>query len=378
MANILNGFLDNFFNGATNPKGNVGDFAHASRLYVDKAFNLAPKVKFLYFVNFSFTDEALATMPKLDQRHRAELNMLVKQVDLPQYRASIDTKNQYNRKKNVQTRIDYQPIQLRMHDDNIGITTMLMEAYYRYYFKDGNTSNIEANYNPRGSYQPVTNGLRYGLDSERRTPFFRNIKLYQFSRQQFTEYVLINPIVEQWGHDSMDQADGTGIAENAMTISYENVLYGRGVVGEDNPATFATSHYDKTPSPLGVSGGGVDNLFGTGGVLDGIGSVLGDLSSGNVGLGTLITAINTGRNARNLSTRSIINEGVSILESSAINALNRTASGVPGTSFPKRSGVGGNASTTKATTAAGAAASEDVRRAKIDAARAANNLPTGS
>ena len=50
----LNGFLDNFFNAALNPRGNVGDFQHAQRLYVDDAFRLAPKVKFLYFVNFTF------------------------------------------------------------------------------------------------------------------------------------------------------------------------------------------------------------------------------------------------------------------------------------------------------------------------------------
>ena len=51
MANKLNGFLDNFFNGVLNPKGSMGDFQHASRLYVDNAFRLAPKSKFLYFVN---------------------------------------------------------------------------------------------------------------------------------------------------------------------------------------------------------------------------------------------------------------------------------------------------------------------------------------
>ena len=144
----------------------------------------------------------------------------------------------------MQTRVDYQPIQLRMHDDNIGITTMLMEAYYKYYFRDSSISNIGDSYDPRGSYDPITNGLRYGLDTGRRAPFFRDIKLYQFSRQEYTEYTLINPIVEQWGHDTMDQTDGTGIAENAMTLSYENVLYSRGAVGEDSPATFATSHYE--------------------------------------------------------------------------------------------------------------------------------------
>ena len=35
MANKLNGFLDNLKSGALSPKGNLGDFAHAARLYVD-------------------------------------------------------------------------------------------------------------------------------------------------------------------------------------------------------------------------------------------------------------------------------------------------------------------------------------------------------
>jgi hypothetical protein len=105
MANKLNGFLDNFFGGALNPKGNLGDFAHASRLYVDDAFRLAPKTKFLYFVNFNFykddKHDVLAGFPKMQNRHRAEINMLVKSVDLPQYRSAVEVKNAYNRKKNV-------------------------------------------------------------------------------------------------------------------------------------------------------------------------------------------------------------------------------------------------------------------------------------
>ena len=48
MANLLKGFLDNVLKGTLNPKGNLADFAHASRLYVDDSFRLAPKQKFLY------------------------------------------------------------------------------------------------------------------------------------------------------------------------------------------------------------------------------------------------------------------------------------------------------------------------------------------
>lgn len=373
MANKLNGFLDNFFGGVLNPKGNVGDFQHAQRLYVDNAFRLAPKTKFLYFVNFNFTDSVLQNFPKIDQRHRAEINMLCKTVDLPQYTATVDTKNQYNRKKNIQTRIDYQPISITMHDDNVGITTMLMEAYYRYYFRDSNISDITATYDPRSTYKE-SNGrtYRFGLDNDKMVPFFKNIKLYQFSRHEYTEYTLVNPIITQWGHDSMDQSDGAGVAENKMTLQYEAVLYDRGAVGEDSPATFATNHYDKTPSPLSVSGGGLANLFGGGGVLDGASSVLGDITSGNVGLGTLISAASTIKNAKSLSFNSIRQEGLNILTGAITKAAQSpTPGGVEGTYFGKNTG---NGTGTTPAVSKNNNTSATAYEAKIQAARQANGI----
>jgi|TARA_A200000159_G_scaffold108664_1_gene101500 hypothetical protein len=379
MANKLNGFLDNFFGGALNPKGNLGDFAHASRLYVDDAFRLAPKTKFLYFVNFNFykddKHDVLAGFPKMQNRHRAELNMLVKSVDLPQYRSSVDVKNAYNRKKNVQTRIDYTPVSMTMHDDNNGLTTMLMEAYYRYYYRDSNISDITASYDPRSTYKEA-NGrtYRFGLDNDKMVPFFKNIKLYQFSRHEYTEYTLVNPLIESWGHDTMDQTDGSGIAENKMTINYESVLYSRGRVGEDSPATFATDHYDTSPSPLSVAGGGVGNLFGAGGVLDGASSVLGDITSGNFGLGSVLTLANTVKNAKSLSSDSLKAEGLSILTGAITNAGKKGPGGLPGILVPKSNGNGGSANTTSATSNS-ATNNPALSAAKVGAAQAANNLP---
>ena len=70
--------------------------------------------------------------------------MLVKSIDLPSYSMQMETKHKYNRKKNVQTRLDYDPINVTFHDDNFGVTTLLWEAYYRYYFKDGNYTTFDA------------------------------------------------------------------------------------------------------------------------------------------------------------------------------------------------------------------------------------------
>lgn len=311
MANKLNGFLDNVGQGLTNPKGNLGDFRHAARLFIDDTFRLAPKQKFLFFVNFEINPQALDLYPQLKNRHLPEINMLCKTVDLPQYSASVDVKNQYNRKKVIQTTLDYTPVNITMHDDNQGITTFLLEAYYKYYYRDGRGDSRADAYGARNTYS-TERKYRYGLDNGTVVPFFKSIKLYQLSRQQFTEFTLINPMIERWGHDSMDSADGTGTAENTMVINYETVLYDRGIIDEDLPATFATSHYDTTPSPLSVEGGGVANLFGAGGVLDGGSSVLSDVASGEVGLGTLLSTANTIKNAKQLTKQNVSAEGIGL------------------------------------------------------------------
>ena len=53
MADKFSGFADNLINGALNPKGNLADWQHASRLFVTDAMRLSPKSKFLYHVNFN-------------------------------------------------------------------------------------------------------------------------------------------------------------------------------------------------------------------------------------------------------------------------------------------------------------------------------------
>ena len=62
MANILTPFLDNLKSGVLEPKGNLGDFAHAARLYVDDSFRLAPKSKFLFHCVFNINQNVLDRM----------------------------------------------------------------------------------------------------------------------------------------------------------------------------------------------------------------------------------------------------------------------------------------------------------------------------
>jgi hypothetical protein len=225
------------------------DARHAHRLYTEHSFALAPKTKFLYHVVFQPVEKNSAISNSV--KFSKEIGVLAKTVDLPQYRASVDNKQQYNRKKNIQTRIDYQDVTIRFHDDNNGLTRAMLEEYYRYYFRDGNNNPATGSFNARDKYGTVV--PRYGLDNGTQIPFFNYIKIYQLARRNWFSYTLINPLITQWGHDTLDNSDGAGMMENSIVIAYEGVLYDHGKIDGQEPAGFTSeeTRYDNTPSPLG-------------------------------------------------------------------------------------------------------------------------------
>ena len=94
------------------------------------------------------------------------------------------------------------------------------------------------------------------------------------------------------------------------------------------------------PSPLSLLGGGVATLFGTGGVLGGIGSILDDIGSGNFNLGTIAKGINVARNIKNLSSEGLRQEGFSILKGAIGASAGIDVSGVANVLFPKSNGNG--------------------------------------
>ena len=355
MANLLKGFLDNVFKGTLNPKGNLADFAHGSRLYVDESFRLAPKQKFLYHVVFHLNPDALTSVPPISN-HKNELNMLVKNVDLPKYTVDTLVAQQYNKKRKIQTKIQYDPIQVVFHDDNYGVTTALWESYYRYYFADGRYSSADTVGNPNhtaikqyfhsNAFQGSDlNKFRFGKDSDVDKPFFTSIQIYQMARKTYTCFTLVNPVISQWQHDTLNNQESGPVA-NSMTLEYEAVLYSRGRVQNNAPQGFGAEHYDKTPSPNSLAGGGTTSLLGDGGILSGlglfggntgphtyIGSALGQNGVGKITLGSILRTANRLKNAKKLTKEGLRQEGFNIL-TGAIGRIGGTADksyGIPNT-----------------------------------------------
>lgn len=345
MANKFTRFLTDVFTGLTNPKGRVANYTHATRLFIDDSFRLAPKTKFNYFVRFEIDKTALKA-PNFTNKHADEVGMLVKTADLPKFNFDIETMNQYNRKKKVYTMINYEPVSLRFHDDNQGVVNALWALYYGYYVRDRNlpTSAYDGN-QLRGVGTDIDN-FRYGLDNNISSDLLKSVTIFTMGRRRFIGYTLVNPKIKSWQHGEMDYSEASVPAESQMTLEYEAVTYSAGIVEEGSPKGFATLHYDNSPSPLSVAGGGVSNLLGDGGVLDGLESVFGAVgdgsafSSGQGFLKTAIGAVNTYKNIKGLSKDGLKAEAINILSSPAgTQAVANTISGVAGSVFPKNSGT---------------------------------------
>lgn len=355
MANKFTRYLlgdGNFFpglvGGILKPKGNLANWQHATRTFVDDTFRLAPRHKFLYYAVFEINPWAHNAI-SFTSKHSQEVSLLLKTAELPKYSFDTITKNQYNRKKLLYKNITYDPINITMHDDNAGIVNSMWAIYYSAYVQDRKlpTQAFDSNLQYRYAGSSMDN-FRYGLDNDRRYDFFKSISLYTMSRSRFNGYTLINPRIQSWNHGSVDYADG-GTLESAMTIQYEAVQYSSGRVTTNSPKGFATLHYDVAPSPLSVQGGGTSAIFGDGGVLGGIESIFGDVAGGSTFnspggfLSTAIKTVNTYNNVKGLSKDGIARElGQVISSPAAISGIVNTVGGVIGSVFPKNTSASTN------------------------------------
>ena len=303
----INNFLKGFQDGLPGMK----DYRHASRLYLDDNFKLMPKQKFLFHVVFN-TDETLF-IDGFSANERYHLNMLVKQCDLPKYNLSYEEKVQYNKKMYAGTRIAYEPVNITFHDDHADTVNAFWKKYYEYNIADSigmnsdlTISNTKDDYYIFGDDRKTT---KFGMDTpkERRKPYLKGIEIFVLHKQRFTSMTLVNPVIGSFSHDNLDQADGAGIMNNTMQILYETVIYKSGIINKNNVPGFATINYDNSPSPLTILGGGTNSIFGPGGVVDGVGSVIKNVQSGNI-LGAILSATNTYNNAKKIKKSDVKEE----------------------------------------------------------------------
>ena len=278
------------------PGQGLRDYTHASKTFRTAGYDLAPRNKFLYYVYFNLNTSIPAVANLVSGGKSSVIGLMAKSAQLPGYQIDVATMNQYNRKRLVQTKINYNPAQIVLHDDHSDLIRNMWYQYFQYYYSDptykyGNTPNQAGalgqinnlftgfSYTSNDTYaasRPVQHwglsGQGYSnpslqslssslLNSAASTvqPFFNDITIYGMSQKTYAQYTMINPLITEWQHDTYDYSQGNGVMQHTMSIRYEAVKYYSGAIGGEQPTSqmpgFADpAHYDTQISPIAVPG----------------------------------------------------------------------------------------------------------------------------
>ena len=313
-------FLQGFF-------GNeyLKDYRHAAKTFRTNGYENSPRFKYLFHVYFNLNTNIPGIRNIFSTGEQSTIGLLVKNIQLPRFQVDTETLIQYNRKRVIQKKINYQPVTTTFHDDGGDLIRTLWYNYFSYYYKDptqkyGSVPNTNGNNGPSATQFGGANYTSRDIYDDKRLindwgyigesyfdaqssangkpAFFRDITIYGFNQHKWCSYVLINPLINSWDHDEYSYAEDSGIMENRMEISYETVKYYAGGIGGDRPDTYVQgfadpNYYDTEKSPLSRPGG-TRSILGQGGLVDtGLG-IIGDLtavSQGRAGLGTVLGAV---------------------------------------------------------------------------------------
>lgn len=263
---------------------------HASYNFNQDAQSLyrnQPRLPFEYYIDIKLNNVGTASTyisTFFNNPTWAQVQPLVKKIDMPSFKIETAPLNQYNRKRLSQTKITFEPVKIVFHDVADGKTLKFWDMYYRYYFGDGNEPGKNEVKFPTGSRGPVTteqflknttpsfnpnlaglpasikntftgnttagtggpinqlgdksstenivtntlNNHRFGFN----LPTVQNIRnliqqidIYQVHGGRFNQVTLVNPRVSTFSHDTLDYAEGGKTLELTFTIEYEYAYY---------------------------------------------------------------------------------------------------------------------------------------------------------
>jgi hypothetical protein len=114
------------------PGQGVRDYYHASQAFGVRGGNYEyiPRNKFLYYVYFNLNTSIPAVANLIGGGKSSVIGLMAKSAQLPSYTIDVATMNQYNRKRLVQSKINYNPAQLVLHDDN---SDLIRNMWYQYF-----------------------------------------------------------------------------------------------------------------------------------------------------------------------------------------------------------------------------------------------------
>jgi len=225
--------LDLFGKGGTGRKFYVRDFKNAYKFRPD--VNPA-RQKFQGYVNFIFNRELYESLYGNSGDFRATISSMVRTADLPGVTFNVETKNAYNRKKLIQTGVQYDPVNITVLDTVGNEWLSVLMKYFSYYYMDPrnlqDTGNRDIDAKTPRNGENLNAGSKFGFGSDVwdsnvagynpsiTANFFERIDYVLYHGNKGVQYSLLNPLLTQFKPTPLDYSD-SNFREFEMSFAYE-------------------------------------------------------------------------------------------------------------------------------------------------------------
>jgi hypothetical protein len=141
--------------------------------------NYRPKLKFLFKVEFIFTEEAKQAFPSIfGDKHSNDFTFMVKSVDRPKIDFAYEDANLYNFRTKVLTKIGHRELNIAFHDDTgnrvlsffRGLLMLNSPITRRQISRDGKSPSELPALNLTGPGSVVANGMQFSFPSSNFDP----------------------------------------------------------------------------------------------------------------------------------------------------------------------------------------------------------------
>ncbi len=249
-----------------------------------------PRHKFMWWVRFVRTTDEAESDP--NSRWPTGVSFKAHTVDRPRFSIKNQTVNSYNKKRVIQSAVEYQPITIKFYDTYDDVTLKFIKEYMQFYYADFSQADstawrhdqtdaeMEMGIGSWGFYNGTT-------DTPDGSYFFDRVEIYSFGNGRYTRWDLIHPKITEISPDGFDYSDGGTPAEITITMAYEGVIWpeigeeftdidgaaemmglDEGEYGDDfnsdSKLVFVTEDFGTTPVTSTTSTGGTSTGTGTG------------------------------------------------------------------------------------------------------------------
>lgn len=242
---------------------------HGHNVGYGQKYDKAPRFKNQFFVHFQFAPQVSFNT---GNDFVKGVSYRVISFDAPKFDIETETLNQYNKRRIIPTKINFNPVNISFHDDKTATVQSFWTFIYQYYFKDGAYGKGDGGQKTPVSYtvdtstkinEEVDRGLvktalpydyfGYNLHNKETQPnLFKFISLYLVANQKYTRIDLVNPYLSNFAHDTFSQEEHSTHAQLTTTWTPETVVY-----VEDNKAIETGD--EKLKSFLGFEDAGTSN-----------------------------------------------------------------------------------------------------------------------